>query len=206
MYPSVAVGGPAFAAAGGSGHTVTMTEHQHGTFEEPEASGRAGRRDLRWQRRRARDVLPGRRRGVGHVHRDRQGHCHMGWRDLHRTRHALYRTCCDAGNPKANHSSGRRGPARVDSRLARRPTRPPNCLWGANTQPSSRPGHYPKLPGDGVLKMNAFKLRCTIPERAQADHAPGLGWEMNCQVTGSAEFSAPTPPSCAANGGLNTRG
>jgi hypothetical protein len=28
------VGGPAFAAAGGTGHTVTMTEHQHGTFED----------------------------------------------------------------------------------------------------------------------------------------------------------------------------
>src|SRR6266567_1800549 len=32
------VAGPAFAAAGGTGHTVTMTEHQHGTFEEPEAT------------------------------------------------------------------------------------------------------------------------------------------------------------------------
>ncbi len=32
------VAGPAFAAAGGTGHTVTMTEHQHGTFEEPGAT------------------------------------------------------------------------------------------------------------------------------------------------------------------------
>ncbi|HEX9518350.1 MAG TPA: hypothetical protein VF940_19485 [Streptosporangiaceae bacterium] len=31
-------GGAALAATGGSGHTVTMTEHQHGTFEEPEAT------------------------------------------------------------------------------------------------------------------------------------------------------------------------
>jgi hypothetical protein len=29
--------GPALAAAGGSGHTVTMTEHQHGTFTDTEA-------------------------------------------------------------------------------------------------------------------------------------------------------------------------
>src|SRR6266568_6752638 len=38
---TVAIGlfaGPAFAAAGGTGHTVTMTEHQHGTFEEPGAT------------------------------------------------------------------------------------------------------------------------------------------------------------------------
>ncbi len=31
-------GGAALAATGGSGHTVTMTELQHGTFEEPEAT------------------------------------------------------------------------------------------------------------------------------------------------------------------------
>jgi len=31
-------GGAALAATGGSGHTVTMTVHQHGTFEEPEAT------------------------------------------------------------------------------------------------------------------------------------------------------------------------
>ena len=31
-------GAPALAAAGGSGHTVTMTEHQHGTFQEPDAT------------------------------------------------------------------------------------------------------------------------------------------------------------------------
>ena len=31
-------GGAALAATGGSGHTVTMTEQQHGTFEEPEAT------------------------------------------------------------------------------------------------------------------------------------------------------------------------
>ncbi len=31
------VAGPAFAAAGGTGHTVTMTEHQHGTFEDVQA-------------------------------------------------------------------------------------------------------------------------------------------------------------------------
>lgn len=34
----VLAGAPAFAAAGGSGHTVTMTEHQHGTFSEPDAT------------------------------------------------------------------------------------------------------------------------------------------------------------------------
>jgi hypothetical protein len=32
------VAGPAFAAAGGTGHTVTMTQHQHGTFEDDEAT------------------------------------------------------------------------------------------------------------------------------------------------------------------------
>src|SRR5258707_14999864 len=32
------VAGPAFAAAGGTGHTVTMTEHQHGTFEDDGAT------------------------------------------------------------------------------------------------------------------------------------------------------------------------
>jgi hypothetical protein len=31
-------GGAALAATGGSGHTVTMTGQQHGTFEEPEAT------------------------------------------------------------------------------------------------------------------------------------------------------------------------
>jgi hypothetical protein len=31
-------GGPALAAAGGSGHTVTMTEHQHGTFTDDQAT------------------------------------------------------------------------------------------------------------------------------------------------------------------------
>jgi hypothetical protein len=31
-------GGPALASAGGSGHTVTMTEHQHGTFTDTEAT------------------------------------------------------------------------------------------------------------------------------------------------------------------------
>ena len=30
--------GPAFAATGGTGHTVTMTETQHGTFTEPGAT------------------------------------------------------------------------------------------------------------------------------------------------------------------------
>ena len=30
--------GPAFAAAGGTGHTVTMTEHQHGTFTDDQAT------------------------------------------------------------------------------------------------------------------------------------------------------------------------
>lgn len=34
----VLTGTPAFAAAGGIGHTVTMTEHQHGTFSEPDAT------------------------------------------------------------------------------------------------------------------------------------------------------------------------
>ncbi|MEP6852520.1 MAG: hypothetical protein ABJA87_07680 [bacterium] len=29
---------PALAAAGGTGHTVTMTEHQHGTFTQPDAT------------------------------------------------------------------------------------------------------------------------------------------------------------------------
>jgi hypothetical protein len=29
---------PAFAAAGGTGHTVTMTEHQHGTFTDTDAT------------------------------------------------------------------------------------------------------------------------------------------------------------------------
>jgi hypothetical protein len=32
------VAGPAFAAAGGTGHTVTMTENQHGTFEDDQAT------------------------------------------------------------------------------------------------------------------------------------------------------------------------
>jgi hypothetical protein len=32
------VAGPAFAAAGGTGHTVTMTEHQHGTFTDDQAT------------------------------------------------------------------------------------------------------------------------------------------------------------------------
>lgn len=31
-------GAPALAAAGGTGHTVTMTEHQHGTFTDDEAT------------------------------------------------------------------------------------------------------------------------------------------------------------------------
>jgi hypothetical protein len=31
-------GGPALAAAGGTGHTVTMTEHQHGTFTDTGAT------------------------------------------------------------------------------------------------------------------------------------------------------------------------
>jgi hypothetical protein len=38
---AVAVGlvaGPAFAEAGGTGHTVTMTQHQHGTFEDDGAT------------------------------------------------------------------------------------------------------------------------------------------------------------------------
>ena len=38
---AVAVGliaGPAFAAAGGTGHTVTMTQHQHGTFVDDQAT------------------------------------------------------------------------------------------------------------------------------------------------------------------------
>jgi hypothetical protein len=32
------VAGTAFAAAGGTGHTVSMTEHQHGTFEDDGAT------------------------------------------------------------------------------------------------------------------------------------------------------------------------
>jgi hypothetical protein len=32
------VAGPAFAATGGTGHTVTMTSHQHGTFEDDGAT------------------------------------------------------------------------------------------------------------------------------------------------------------------------
>ena len=32
------LGGPAFAAAGGTGHTVTITQHLHGTFEDDEAT------------------------------------------------------------------------------------------------------------------------------------------------------------------------
>jgi len=35
---TVLTGGAALAAEGGSGHTVTMTEHQHGTFTEPDAT------------------------------------------------------------------------------------------------------------------------------------------------------------------------
>ena len=31
-------GGQAMAAAGGTGHTVTMTEHQHGTFTDDQAT------------------------------------------------------------------------------------------------------------------------------------------------------------------------
>jgi hypothetical protein len=32
------VGAPVFAAAGGTGHTVTITEHQHGTFQDDQAT------------------------------------------------------------------------------------------------------------------------------------------------------------------------
>jgi len=32
------IAAPAFAAAGGTGHTVTMTQQQHGTFEDDEAT------------------------------------------------------------------------------------------------------------------------------------------------------------------------
>jgi hypothetical protein len=49
------------------------------------------------------------------------------------------------------------------------------------------------LAGDGVLKMNTFKLPGTVSERVQVGHAGGSRWETKCQVTGSAEFSARTP-------------
>src|SRR6266508_3852775 len=43
------------------------------------------------------------------------------------------------------------------------------CGWPCevpilNTQPSPRPGHCPSVPGGGGMKMNAFKLRNTVPE------------------------------------------
>jgi hypothetical protein len=47
------------------------------------------------------------------------------------------------------------------------------------------------LPDDGVLKMNAFKLRAAVPERVQVDDAGRSEWEMECQVTGLTEYWHP---------------
>src|SRR5262249_5844749 len=46
-------------------------------------------------------------------------------------------------------------------------------------------------PSDGAVKVNAFKLRSTTPERVQVDHASQLNRETECQVPDSAEFWNP---------------
>jgi hypothetical protein len=119
-------------------------------------------------------------------------------------------------SPDSRYAPERPGPAtylRLDrdgqgSRRRRRPLQrrrrpPPDTLpwivqhvWGASILSQARDLSIvrSRAPGDGVLKMNAFKVHGAASERVQVDHVGESGWETACQAIGSAESSAPTAP------------
>jgi hypothetical protein len=64
----------------------------------------------------------------------------------------------------------------------------PGCVSVPTLNKGRDLGIVRRLPDEGVLKLNAFKCRDTVPERVRVDNAGGSNWEMECQVTGSAEY------------------